>query len=306
MTSIISVSSAELSQRRLSLRRQRRRQLIYGIWRILALGSLAGGLVWGTTQPVWVIRKPDQIAVEGNQHLSPQAIRSLLSLTYPQSLLKIEPSSVAENLETRQSLIAKATVTRQLFPPSLTVKIQERQPVAIALSPGKEDAPLDSTSQPKEAPAGNEETLSQLSPLGLVDANGAWIPIENYDAVKQSLPLPTLKIIGDGQQYLPYWPEMYKVLRRSPVKVSEIDWQNPSNVILKTDIGIVHLGPFGSQFAEQLNVLDRMRQLSAKINGRPIAYIDLKDPDSPAIQLLEPSTQDRPERENSKMRSKRT
>lgn len=284
MTSIVSVSPADLSQRRQTLRRQRRRHTVHEIWRTLALSSLAGSLLWGSTQPVWVIRKPEQISIEGNQLLSDRAIRSLLSLSYPQSLLRIEPQAVAENLESKQSLIAKATVTRQLFPPSLTVQIQERQPVAIACR----NVGCNVSIVAKEG-----KTSSQQSTVGLLDEKGAWMPIKSNSSIDKSFPLPTLKIIGSRDQYLPYWSQVYQVVRRSPVKVSEIDWQDPENLILKTELGIVHLGSYSSQLAEQLKVLDRLRQLSAKLNGRQIAYIDLKKPEAPAIQLLEPANKDK-------------
>ena len=278
MTSIISVSPTDLSQRRQNLRRHKRRQVVHQIWRAIALSSLASGLVWGAAQPVWVIRNPEQIAVEGNQILSDQAIRSLLSLSYPQSLLRIEPQAIAENLESQQSLIAKATVTRQLFPPGLTVEIQERQPVAIAC----QDVACNVLAATKQA-----KTASPAA-VGLVDEKGAWMSLTNYNKIEKSLPLPTLKIIGPRQQYLTYWSELYQVIHRSPVKVSEINCQNPDNLILKTEMGIVHIGPYSSQLSEQLNVLDRMRRLSDTLKARQISYIDLKKPGSPAIQLLEP------------------
>lgn len=280
MTSIISVSPTDLSQRRQNLRRQKRRQVVHQIWRTIALTSLASGLVWGAAQPVWVIHNPEQIAIEGNELLSDRAIRSLLSLTYPQSLLRIEPQAIAENLESEQSLIAKATVTRQLFPPGLTVQIQERLPVAIAC----QDVVCNVSAATKKA-----KTASPAA-VGLIDEKGAWMSLINYNNIEQSLPLPTLKIIGPYQQYLAYWSELYQVIHRSPVKVSQINCQNPDNLILKTEMGIVHIGPYSSQLPEQLNILDQMRRLSDKLKGRQIAYIDLRKPSSPAIQLLEPVT----------------
>lgn len=318
MTSILSVSSSELSHRRKTLRRQRRRQLVCGIWRILAISSLAGGLGWGATQPVWVIKQPAQINIEGNEILSDQGVRSLLSLSYPQSLLRIEPKTLAQQLETKQALIAKASVSRQLFPPSLTVKVEEREPVVTAVSVNPSTPPTSQTPSLTNQANSNqtskpEETTPppplppQTVPVGLIDAKGTWIPIENYNSAGQPLPLPTLRIIGDRQKYLPHWGQMYQVLRRSPVKISEIDWQNPANVILQTDIGTVHLGIYGSQFADQLAVLDQMRQLSKEVDGHPVAYIDLSDPNSPAVQLKYPTTQlDSESAQNLKIRSKRT
>lgn len=315
MTSILSISSAELSQRRKSLRLQRRRQLVCRIWRILAITSLAGGLSWVATQPVWVIKQPEQINIEGNQILSDQGVRSLLSFSYPQSLLRIEPKTLAQQLEAKQTLIAKASVTRQLFPPSLTVKVEEREPVATAVSVNPSLPPTPATSSPINPAEPNQTNQPEpttpapppTAPVGLIDAKGTWIPIENSNSAGQPLPLPRLRIIGDRQQYLPYWAQLYQILRRSPVKISEIDWQNPTNVILKTDIGTVHLGIYGSHFADQLAILDQMRQLSNQIDGHPIAYIDLSDPNSPAVQLQYPTTQlDSESAQILKIRSKRT
>ncbi|MFB2834574.1 cell division protein FtsQ/DivIB [Floridanema evergladense] len=310
MTSILSVSSSELSHRRKTLRRQRRRQLVCGIWRILAISSLAAGLGWTATQPVWVIKQPEQINIEGNEIIPDRGIRSLLSLSYPQSLLRIEPKIVAQELETNQKLIAKASITRNLFPPSLTVKVEEREPVvtAVAVNPG---IPPTSTTLPanQSTPTAKpgETTPPPTVPIGLIDAKGTWIPIEDYNSAGKPIPLPTMRIIGDRQKYLPYWSEMYQLLRRSPVKISEINWLNPANVILKTDIGTVHLGIYSSHFADQLTVLDQMRLLSNPVDGHQIAYFDLTDPNSPAIQLQYPTNQLLSESaQNLKIRSKRT
>lgn len=267
MTSIASVSQTELSQRRQKLRRQRRVKSFQAIWRTLAVTGLAGGLFWVTTLPAWVIRKPEQIVIEGNRLLSSQAIRAQLPLSYPQYLLRLQPQVIAQKLEL-EAPIADATVTRQLLPPSLTISVKERLPVAIAQSPASADRKKSS---------------------GLIDAQGVWMPLESYTA-SQVAPdsLPSLKVIGMSDQYRLYWPELYRAVSHSPVKVAEIDWQDPANLILKTEQGIVHFGPYGSRFAYQLRVLDQMRELPAHLNANQIAYIDLKNPDSPAIQMVKP------------------
>lgn len=65
----------------------------------------------------------------------------------------------------------------------------------------------------------------------------------------------------------------------------EIDCQNPANLILKTELGNVHLGVIGSQLPEQIKVLAQMRHLSAKLNSGQIEYIDLKNPEFPLVQM---------------------
>lgn len=257
MNNIASVSQGELAQRRLILRRHRRLKQIKSVWRTLAIGGLLGGLVWAATQPIWVVRESRQINVVGNKLLSTQAIQSLLKISYPQTLLEIKPEALAQSLET-QPTIADASVTRKLFPPSLTVQVTERIPVAIA--------------------------LTKSSTPGLIAADGVWIPQQSYASPNSTFKMPKLKVVGQVEQYQPHWNQLYQAVSNLNIKVSEIDWQNPNNLILKTEIGTVHLGTYSSRLIEQLQVLEQMRPLPKKINPQEIAYIDLTNPAKPSIQ----------------------
>lgn len=268
MESIASVSQAQLTTRRKKLRRERRIKSVQAIWRSLFVGGMATGLVWAITLPDWVISNSEQIVVEGNHLLSAKSIRSLLPLSYPESILRVEPQAIAKSLES-QAPIAEATVTRQLLPPGLTIKVKERKPVAIAQSPA-----------PSSAKAANSTAKS-----GFLDAQGVLMPENSYTKLEQKLELPSLKVIGSSDQYLSHWSEVYQAVSHSPVQVFEIDWRNPANLILKTELGNVHLGPYSARFTEQLTVLDRMRELPSHIQARNIAYINLQNPEFPAIQM---------------------
>ncbi len=270
MNSIASVSPAELVGRRKKLRQERRRKFVTTMWRILVLGGLTSGSIWAITLPGWLIRKPEQVVIVGNQFLSEQAIRSILPLSYPQSLLRLQPVAIANQLAS-QGPIASATVTRQLFPPGLTVKVQERHPVAIAQL------------------ITSDQSATNSPEVKLLDAQGIWISLEAYTSLEGKRGLPNLKIIGMRENYRPYWPGLYQVISSSPVKISEINWQDPANMILKTEIGLVHLGPYSTKFALQIKVLDRMRQLPQNINPDQIAYIDLKNPDLPPKIQIRPA-----------------
>lgn len=265
---IASVSQSELTTRRKQLRRARRIKSFQAIWRSLFVGGMASSLVWALTLPDWVIRQPEQVVIAGNHFLSTKAIRSLLPLSYPQSILRVQPQAIAKSLES-QAPIAEATVSRQLLPPGLTIQVKERKPVAIAQSTATQNTKI-----------GHLTTSA-----GLLDEQGVWMPESSYTKLEQNLELPTLKVIGPSAQYSPYWSEVYQAVSHSPVKVFEMDWQNPANLILKTELGNVHFGPYSSRFSEQLSVLDRMRELPNHINPSQIAYIDLKNPDSPTIQM---------------------
>ena len=270
MTSIASVSQEQLTTRRKKLRRARRIKSVQALWRSLFVGGMASGLVWTLTLPDWVIRQPEQVVIEGNHFLSAKSIRSLLPLSYPSSLLRVQPQAIAKSLES-QAPIAQATVTRQLIPPGLTIQVKERQPVAIAQG-----------TVPSKV-----QSRGSTTQTGLLDAQGVWIPESSYTALEKNLELPTLKVIGSPTQYHPYWSELYQAVSHSPVKVFEIDWRNPANLILKTELGNVHLGPYSTRLSEQLAVLDRMRELPSHIQPGKIAYINLQNPDLPAIQMIQ-------------------
>ncbi|MEG3858388.1 cell division protein FtsQ/DivIB [Microcoleus sp. herbarium12] len=283
MASFGAVSQTELGRRREELRRQRRARSAALLWQMLAASAIASFLLWWIAQPAWLIARSEQVKVEGNQWLSDKAVRSLVPLSYPQSLWGIQPQALAQKLESTGP-IAKAKVTRNLFPPSLTIEVSERLPVAVA----QPTAVLKSSDKDK---------------VGWLDARGGWMPSDSYAAVrshKSSIEpgsaqgkesqhsLPTLKVIGPLEQYRASWPKFYQGLSGLTVKVFEIDWQNPNNLILKTEIGTVHLGPYSSKTSEQLKVLDRMRQLPKQLDSSKIAYIDLRNPAAPIVHLPEP------------------
>jgi cell division protein FtsQ len=262
MAGIISVSRTDLAQRRQKLRRQRQMKIIQAIWRTFAITGLASGLLWVAVQPVWMLKTSKQIVMKsGNKLLSDQTTQSLLVLPYPQSLWRIEPSAIAKSLK-KQPTIAQAIVRRRLFPPGLIIEIQERAPVAVTQI------------------LGGKKVI-----IGLLDASGAWMPLEKYTSLNPTKKLPNLRVIGSPTQYCLYWTQLYQAVSQSPVKVLEIDCQNPTNLILKTELGNVHLGVPSPQLSEQIKVLAQMRHLATKFNSGQIEYIDLKNPESPLVQM---------------------
>ncbi|WP_445636621.1 Cell division protein FtsQ [Nostoc sp. DSM 114161] len=269
MAGIISVSRTDLAQRRKKLRRQRQMKIIQAIWRTFAITSLASGLLWVAVQPMWMLKAPKQIVMKsGNKLLSDETTKSLLALSYPQSLWRIEPTAIANSLK-KQPTIANAIVRRRLFPPGLIIDIQERVPVAVTQTPTVQ----------------NQGTTNKKVTIGLLDANGVWIPLEKYTSLNPSRKLPNLRVIGLPKQYCLYWTQIHQAISQSLVKVMEIDCQNPTNLILKTELGNVHLGTPGPQLSEQIKVLAQMRRLTAKLNSGEIEYIDLKNPEFPLVQM---------------------
>ncbi|HEY9801217.1 MAG TPA: FtsQ-type POTRA domain-containing protein [Leptolyngbyaceae cyanobacterium] len=271
MPDIVSVSQKELAQRRKKLRRQRQMKIIQAIWRTLAVTGLAGGLLWVALQPIWVLKTPEQVLMKsGNEPLSQEAMKSLLDLSYPQSLWRIQPSAIADALK-KQPTISQATVSRRLFPPGLIIEVEERVPVAVA-----------QRTQAQSNNSGNKQTTT-----GLIDANGVWIPLDKYKLVNPQIKLPSLKVIGTPEQYARYWSKVYPYLSQSSVKITEVDYQDPNNLILKTELGKVYFGAITSQLPDQINLLAQLRHINTKLNPAEIDYIDLKNPDSPLVHMIQ-------------------
>ncbi len=270
MTFIGSVSRQDLAQRRQKLRRQRQTRIITAIWRTCAVTTFAGGLFWIAVQPIWILKGPKQIVIKSGDHLlSQKTIKSLLQLSYPQSLWRIEPDSIAKSLQ-QQPAIAQADVSRRLFPPGLTINIEERVPVAIS----------------QRFPQSNSLSKKTNS-WGLIDANGVWMPLEKYISLSGNFKPPVLKVLGSPEQYRPYWAGLYRALSQSYVKITQVDCQDSSNLILQTELGKVHLGIPNSQLSEKIRVLSQIRHLPSKVNLSQVEYIDLKNPAIPLVQMRE-------------------
>lgn len=271
MTFIASVSRQDLAQRRQKLRRQRQARIITAVWRTFAVTCFAGGLFWISVQPIWILRTPRQVVMKSGNHLLPEkTIKSLLKLSYPQSLWRIQPDAIAKSLQ-QQPAIAQVYVSRRLFPPGLMINIEERVPVAIG----------------QRLPQSSNSLAKNRTSLGLIDAEGVWMPLDKYISLSGNLKLPILRVIGSPEQYQSYWSELYQAISQSYVKVTEVDCQDASNLILKTELGKVHLGIANSQLNEKIKVLSQIRHLPSKLNLSQVEYIDLKNPAIPLVQMID-------------------
>lgn len=210
------------------------------------------------SRPEWTIRDKSQITLSGNKFIPSAKLHGLLPLSYPQSIWQISTQELGEKMETIPPL-AKVEITRQLFPAQLNIAVQEKQPIAIAIS--------------------NEGK-------GFLDKEGNFIAQSFYEPIKPDLKLPNSpQFLGYSVQYKKFWQKIYPLLQSSPVKISIIDGRSSSNLILVTEIGNVHLGSDINQLTEQIQTLARMKKLPSRIASSRVAYIDLTNAASPSIQL---------------------
>ncbi len=257
----VSLPSMDRSRRH-SLRNQRKWRFWQSIWRFTLLLGLSGGLGWGLSHPHWLIRSADQIKIEGNDWVSDPKIEQMLKLSYPQTLWRFPSQTIREQLQ-QQPPLADAELSRSLFPSEIIVRVEERQPIAIAYSQGQK---------------------------GFLDAEGVFIPQSFYKTNDKRLKLP-LTVLGYLPQFQTIWQTFYPLLQQSTIKIQSLDWRNPNNLILHTELGQVYLGANHSLFSQQLKVLSQMTGLSSQITKDRLIYIDVSNPNQPTIQLKHQSPQ---------------
>ena len=268
---VLPVSRQELMRRRAELRRRRRRKVAFGGWRVLAAVAIAAATAWAIASPVWILQSSDAVRVEGNRTLDRTDILRLAALDYPQSLWRIQPQAIADALEARAP-IAEASVRRQLLPPGLVVRVRELVPVAVL--------------QVAAAAGPARGGVRQNPQLLLIDDRGRQIDFERYRALQPPPPLPSLKVVTEHyEQFQEFWPQLYAQVRLASVPIRELRWQVPNQLEIVTNVARVDCGPYGDRFVEQLETLARFGNLDGRVPPDRAAYIDLRDPDTPILDL---------------------
>lgn len=246
--------------------------------------GLTGSLAWGLTLPDWIIHQPSQVKIVGNTFLKTEAIQALLPVSYPQSLLRLNPQGIIHGLEVTLP-VQRVTIARHLFPPTLVVGIDERSPVAMVVC---ERCRLKSPANLEQGPA----SLWMIDAQGLVAPRTSYVndqlqPQANYLQLRGYF-VPSqgsaamMEIDPQRQQA---WQTMFPLVAGLDMNVQEIDWQNPGNIILQTRFGPVHLGAYGPRLPAQLAALKRLEQLPQYLNPQQLVYIDLINPDEPLLQM---------------------
>lgn len=259
----MTTSGKKINQRQVKLKKERAQKTRVILWRSLIALAILGSLGWVLTRPNWVIRENSQIDIEGNHILSEDAVRNLISLSYPQSIFKIPVPQLKNELESLPPL-EEVEITRQLFPPRINLNVKERIPVAIALD----------SSSPQDV-------------LGFIDQEGIFLPENFYSSVKEEFVLPKIRVIGFKEENPLEWNQLYQIINESKIKIKQIDGRDSNNLILLTELGKIYLGPKRNILSKQLRVLEQMGDLPSRVKIQEIDYIDLTDPANPLIQVFE-------------------
>lgn len=282
-----SPSVENLAERRQLLRAKRKAKFYKMAWRSLFTTAIAVGTIRLATSPIWLIRSSQQIEVSNNQLIPAENVRTLLPITYPKSLVSLQPRELAKSVATNPA-IETAVVRRKLIPPRLQVELTEKIPVAVALPTAQANARNNSKTNAQTSQLHSEQPIP-FRDSGLIDAQGYWMPRNSFAEVGADIVLP-LQVIGMRDEDTLSWQKIYREVSRSPIEVTAIDWSDSNNIVLHSELGKVQIGPYSPQFSAQISALDQLRNIGEQTPLEQIALINLQNPKNPIIETIESQT----------------
>ncbi|AFY72668.1 cell division septal protein [Synechococcus sp. PCC 7502] len=228
-------------------------------WRIFVSSGILIAGVWLVSLPMWNLTSSNQIQVQGVRLLSANQLKEQIVIQYPLYIFRVQAQAIAAQLE-KKAPVYNVVVKRSLFPLKLTVIVQERQPVANAILDGQS---------------------------GYIDLKGVWISEKSYPP---NLKKPELTVLGINQRVLGLWRRLYTQISRSPIKIFKLDFRSADNLILSTELGLIHCGDYTyDKMEKQIQMLDRLRNLPKSTTNLKFTHIDLINPNFPVVDGVKPT-----------------
>ena len=236
---------------------QKHRLARISLWRSCFVISCTMSLGLIAALPYWQIEQQDQIQISGEQLVNKDTVYEALSFTYPQFIWTVNGLKLTQKIESIPSITA-AKISKQIIPPIITISLQEKTPVALAISQGK---------------------------VGFLDVYGEWIDQKFYGDIDADYSLPKIKVINYQSQYQLTWSKIYQLILLYPeLEINEVAWNQSGNLFIQTKIGRVFLGTDLSRLKQQFVIMAKLQNLPDYLERSEIAYINLSNPDLTLIQ----------------------
>ena len=259
-------------ERRRRLRQERRQERLIQLWRLVFFLLTATGLSWLLLTLGWSLRSASQIQISGSQRMDETVVVKAAGLSFPQSLLSLEPGEIETKLM-QELPVQEVSVQRRLLPPGLNIQLVERRPVAAATRMG---------------PKGIER--------GMVDREAQWMPM---DMAKQGeKPASAVKIEGWISSRRAVIARILQEQDRlgRPLKTIVVEPAGGINLRIET-LGLVYLGANDALLDQQFKTITQLNQsLPPGLRGSTSEGLDLSDPGQPELKLRpapNPSTQEK-------------
>ena len=248
-------------ERRRRLRQERRQERLIQLWRLVFFLLTATGLSWLLLTLGWSLRSETQIQISGSKRMDQKVVVKAAGLTFPQSLLSLEPGQIEAQLM-QELPVQEASVQRHLLPPGLEIKLVERRPIAAATRMG---------------PKGIEQ--------GMVDRKAQWMPMDM--ARQGEKPASSVKVkgwIANRRAVIARILEQRDLLGR-PLKTIVVEPAGGVSLRIET-LGLVYLGANDALLDQQFKTIALLNQsLPPNLRGASSEGLDLSDPSQPELKL---------------------
>ena len=204
------------------------------------------------------------IRISGSKLFSQNELVNNSSLKFPIRLIFIETNFLEKELKKNLSL-KNVSVSRQIFPFGLEVKVKERTPIAFG-----------------------ERIVDDEKIFGFIDKDGMFINKKAAD--EQNLNKITIQVFG--------WKEKFKKIL-SKIFIAQKDYElaivkitfSPNGFITieEKDLKTILLGFNPNLINYQLQIINNLKEELKKNNfSEKIDKIDLTDPNKPKIKVFKP------------------
>ena len=204
------------------------------------------------------------IRISGSKLFSQNDLVNNSSLKFPMRLIFIKTNFLEKELKQNLSL-KNISVSRQLFPFGLKVKVNTRTPIAYG-----------------------EKILNDEKILGFIDKDGIFIDEQNAD--EKNLKKLTMQVFG--------WKEKFKNTL-SEILISQDNYEfelvkvtfspNGFLTVEEKDLKTIFLGFNPNLINYQLQIINNLKNEFKKNNfSEKIDNIDLTDPNKPKIKVFKP------------------
>lgn len=248
-------------ERRRRLRQERRQELLIQLWRLVFFLLTATGLSWLLLTLGWNLRSASQIQISGSQRMDENVVVKAAGLSFPQSLLSLEPGQIETKLM-QELPVQEVSVQRRLLPPGLDIQLVERRPIAAASRMG---------------PNGIER--------GMVDREAHWMPMDM--AKRGEKPASAVKVegwISNRRAVIALILQQRDLLGR-PLKTIVVKPAGDVSLRVET-LGLINLGANEALLEQQFKTIAQLTQsLPPDLRGTSNEGLDLSDPSQPELKL---------------------
>jgi|TARA_B100001741_G_scaffold24737_1_gene18114 cell division protein FtsQ len=231
------------------------------LWQLLFFTSTSTFLILTFLNQAWKPISFDQTKITGLSGITKNDIKKTTTIFYPKNLLELNPKEV-ESYLIKKFPIKGVSVSRKFFPPEIHLNVLEREPIAFA-----------------------SRGFSKDIEKGMIDIEGAWIPLQFVNKSKQNKIKLSIENWNPNKKKEIILIIKNRFIFQSPLKKIKI---NPlQEISLKTEhFDLVLLGSGTDRLIEQINKLNQLQKsLPNLLINTKVKIVDLKDPTKPELKV---------------------